>query len=148
MFYGILSIAYSATLLFYFSKQKNRAIENCAMGAFLLGSAAILTIFRVEIHTLISYIGANALAFLAYRYFNYSLINLIGEQPDLKPTFLGNLTVFSVYATVLYTIGLLFNPGYQTIFVCLAIVYISSKGGFLSKKTDRPDQGVRHPLFL
>jgi hypothetical protein len=42
MFYGILSIAYSATLLFYFSKQKNRAIENCAMGAFLLGSAAIL----------------------------------------------------------------------------------------------------------
>jgi signal transduction histidine kinase len=110
------------------------------MGAFLLGSAAILTIFRVEIHTLISYIGANALAFLAYRYFNYSLINLIGEQPDLKPTFLGNLTVFSVYATVLYTIGLLFNPGYQTIFVCLAIVYISTQAGFLSLKIYQKNQ--------
>lgn len=140
MFYGILSIAYSATLLFYFSKQKNRAIENCAIGAFLLGSAAILTIFRVEIPTLISYVGANALAFLAYRYFNYSLINLLGEQPDLKPSFLGNLTVFSVYGAVLYMIGLLLNPGYQTIFVCLAIVYITTQGGFLSLKVYQKNQ--------
>lgn len=140
MFYGILSIAYSATLLFYFSKQKNRAIENCAIGAFLLGSAAILTIFRVEIHTLVSYVGANALAFLAYRYFNYSLINLIGEQPDLKPSLLGNLTVFSMYGAALYTIGLLLNPGYQTIFVCLAIVYITAQGGFLSLKVYQKNQ--------
>jgi signal transduction histidine kinase len=134
MFYGILSIAYSVTLLFYFSKQKNRAIENCAIGAFLLGSAAILTVFRVEIHTLISYVGANALAFLAYRYFNYSLINLLDEQPDLRPSFLRNLTVFSVYSAVLYTLGILFNPGYQTIFVCLAVMYITSESGFLSLK--------------
>jgi signal transduction histidine kinase len=140
MFYGILSIAYSATLLFYFSKQKNRAIENCAIGAFMLGFAAILTIFRVEIHTLISYVGANALAFLAYRYFNYSLINLLGNQPDLKPSFLRNLIVFSVYAAVLYTIGVLFNPGYQTIFVCLAIVYITAQGGFLSLKVYQKNQ--------
>jgi signal transduction histidine kinase len=134
MFYGILSIAYSATLLFYFSKQKNRAIENCAIGAFLLGSAAILTIFRVEIHTLISYVGANALAFLAYRYFNYSLINLIGDEPDLKPSFFRNLIVFAVYSATLYSIGLLLNPGYQTVFVCLAIVYVTTEGGFLSLK--------------
>jgi signal transduction histidine kinase len=134
MFYGILSIAYSVTLLFYFSKQKNRAIENCAIGAFLLGAAAILTIFRVEIHTLISYIGANALAFIAYRYFNYSLINLLGDKPDLKPSFLRNLTVFAVYAAALYSIGLLLTPGYQTVFVCLAIVYITVEGGLLSLK--------------
>ncbi len=140
MFYGILSIAYSVTLLFYFSKQKNRSIENCAIGAFMLGCAAILTIFRVEIPPLISYVGANALAFLAYRHFNYSLINLLGEQTDLKPSFLGNLTVFSVYAAVLYTIGLLFNAGYQTIFVCLAIVYVSIKGGFLSLKVYQKNQ--------
>jgi signal transduction histidine kinase len=134
IFYGILSIAYAFTLLFYFSKQKNRAIENCALGAFLLGSAAIITVFRTEIPTLISYVGANALAFLAYRYFNYSLINLIGEQPNLKPSFLRNLSVFVIYSIALYTIGILLNPGYQTIFVCLAIVYITSESGFLSLK--------------
>lgn len=134
IFYGILSIAYAFTLLFYFSKQKNRAIENCALGAFLLGSAAIITVFRTEIPTLISYVGANALAFLAYRYFNYSLINLIGEQPNLKPSFLRNLSVFVIYAIALHTIGVLLNPGYQTIFVCLAIVYITSESGFLSLK--------------
>ena len=134
MFYGILSVAYSATLLFYFSKQKNRAIENCAIGAFLLGSAAILTIFRVEIHTLISYVGANAVAFLAYRYFYYSLINLIGDEPDLKPSFFRNLIVFAVYSVTLYSIGLLLNPGYQTVFVCLAIVYVTTEGGLLSLK--------------
>lgn len=134
IFYGILSIAYAFTLLFYFSKQKNRAIENCALGAFLLGSAAIITVFRTEIPTLISYVGANALAFLAYRYFNYSLINLIGEQPNLKPSLLRNLSVFVIYSIALYTIGILLNPGYQTIFVCLAIVYITGESGFLSLK--------------
>jgi len=134
MFYGILSIAYSATLLFYFKKQKNRAIENCAIGAFLLGTAAIITIFRADIPTIISYVGANALAFIAYRYFNYSLINLLGEQPNLKPSVLRNLTVFVLYALALYTIGILFGAGYQTIFVCLAIVYVTSESGFLSLK--------------
>lgn len=134
IFYGILSIAYSFTLLFYFSKQKNRAIENCAIGAFLLGTAAIVTVFRAEIPTVVSYVGANALAFLAYRYFNYSLINLLGEQPDLKPSFLRNLAVFTTYSVVLYTIGVLFNSGYQTIFVCLAIVYVTTESGFLSLK--------------
>ena len=134
MFYGILSIAYSATLLFYFKKQKNRAIENCAVGAFLLGAAAIITIFRADIPTIISYVGANALAFIAYRYFNYSLINLLGEQPNLKPSVIRNLTVFVLYAIALYAIGILFGPGYQTIFVCLAIVYVTSESGFLSLK--------------
>jgi len=134
MFYGILSIAYSVTLLFYFRQQKNRSIENCAIGAFLLGIAAILTIFREEIPTIISYIGANELAYLAYRYFNYSLINLLGEQPHLKPSFLRNLTVFVVYCVVLFTIGALSNPGYQTIFVCLAVAHLTYESGYLSLK--------------
>lgn len=134
MFYGILSIAYSATLLFYFPKQKNRAIENCAIGAFLLGTAAIVTIFRADIPTLISYIGANALAYIAYRYFNYSLINLLDQQPNLKPSFLRNLSVFVIYSIALYAIGVLFGSGYQTIFVSLAIVYITTESGFLSFK--------------
>ena len=134
IFYGILSIAYSFTLLFYFSKQKNRAIENCALGAFLLGFSAIITVFRLEIPTIISYVGANALAFLAYRYFNYSLINLLGEQPNLKPSLLRNLSVFVLYAAGLYTTGLLLNPGYQTIYVCLAIIYATTEGGLLSLK--------------
>ncbi|MCM0034403.1 MAG: ATP-binding protein [Burkholderiaceae bacterium] len=134
MFYGILSIAYSITLLFYFRQQKNRSIENCAIGAFLLGTAAILTIFRAEIPTLISYVGANALAYLAYRYFNYSLINLLGEQLHLKPSFLSNLTVFVAYSIALFAIGALFNPGYQTIFVCVAVAYLTCKGGYLSLK--------------
>ena len=134
MFYGILSIAYSITLLFYFRQQKNRSIENCAIGAFLLGIAAILTIFRAEIPTLISYVGANALAYLAYRYFNYSLINLLGEQLHLKPSFLSNLTVFVAYSIALFAIGALFNPGYQTIFVCVAVAYLTCKGGYLSLK--------------
>lgn len=134
MFYGILSIAYSATLLFYFPKQKNRAIENCAIGAFLLGVAAIVTIFRADIPTLISYVGANALAFIAYRYFNYSLINLLGQQPNLKPSFLRNLSVFVIYLIALYAIGVLFDSGYQTIFVSSAIVFITLESGFLSYK--------------
>lgn len=134
MFYGILSIAYSATLLFYFPKQKNRAIENCAIGAFLLGVAAIVTIFRADIPTLISYVGANALAFIAYRYFNYSLINLLGQQPNLKPSFLRNLSVFVIYSIALYAIGVLLGSGYQTIFVSLAIVFITLESGFLSYK--------------
>lgn len=134
MFYGILSIAYSVTLLFYFPKQKNRAIENCAIGAFLLGTAAIVTIFRADIPTLISYVGANALAYIAYRYFNYSLINLLGQQPNLKPSFLRNLTVFVIYSIALYAIGVLLGSGYQTIFVSLAIVYITTESGFLSYK--------------
>lgn len=134
MFYGILSIAYSVTLLFYFPKQKNRAIENCAIGAFLLGTAAIVTIFRADIPTLISYVGANALAYIAYRYFNYSLINLLGQQPNLKPSFLRNLTVFAIYSIALYAIGVLLGSGYQTIFVSLAIVYITTESGFLSFK--------------
>ncbi len=134
MFYGILSIAYSATLLFYFPKQKNRAIENCAIGAFLLGVAAIVTIFRADIPTLISYVGANALAFIAYRYFNYSLINLLGQQPNLKPSFLRNLSVFMIYSIALYAIGVLLGSGYQTIFVSLAIVFITLESGFLSYK--------------
>jgi signal transduction histidine kinase len=135
MFYGILSIAYSATLLFYFSKQKN-----CAIGAFLLGTAAIVTIFRADIPTIISYVGANAIAYIAYQYFNYSLINLLGEQPHLKPSFLRNLTVFFVYSIALYAIGAILNPGYQTIFVCLAVAHITFKSGYLSlrvfKKTN------------
>ena len=134
IFFGILSIAYSLTLLFYFAKQKNRAIENCALGAFLLGTAGIITVFRTELHTLISYVGANALAFLAYQYFNYSLINLIGAQPNLKPSFLRNLTVFTLYSLGLYATGILFNPGYQTIYVCLAMVYVTTESGFLSLK--------------
>jgi signal transduction histidine kinase len=134
MFYGILSIAYSVTLLFYFRQQKNRSIENCAIGAFLLGIAAIVTIFRAEIPTIISYVGANALAYLAYRYFNYSLINLLDEQPHLKPSFLNNLTVFVAYSIALFAIGALFNPGYQTIFVCVAVAYLTYKGGYLSLK--------------
>lgn len=134
MFYGILSIAYSVTLLFYFPKQKNRAIENCAIGAFLLGTAAIVTIFRADIPTLISYVGANALAYIAYRYFNYSLINLLGQQPNLKPSFLRNLTVFAIYSIALYAIGVLLGSGYQTIFVSLAIVHITTESGFLSFK--------------
>ena len=134
MFYGILSIAYSVTLLFYFRQQKNRAIENCAIGAFLLGFAAIITIFRADIPTIISYVGANAIAYIAYQYFNYSLINLLGEQPHLKPSFLYNLSVFFVYSIALYAIGALFNPGYQTIFVCLAVAYLTGKSGYLSLK--------------
>lgn len=134
MFYGILSIAYSVTLLFYFSKQKNRAIENCALGAFLLGTASIITIFRAEIPLIISYVGANALAFLAYRYFNYSLINLIGEETDLKPTFQRNVSIFLLYCVALYSIGELLDPGFQTIFVCLSIVYVTTESGFLSLK--------------
>jgi signal transduction histidine kinase len=134
MFYGILSIAYSVTLLFYFRQQKNRSIENCAIGAFLLGIAAIVTIFRAEIPTIISYVGANALAYLAYRYFNYSLINLLGEQPHLKPSFLRNLTVFVIYSIALYAIGALFTPGYQTIFVCAVVAYLTCEGGYLSLK--------------
>lgn len=134
MFYGILSIAYSATLLFYFPKQKNRAIENCANGAFLLGVAAIVTIFRTDIPPIISYVGANALAFIAYRYFNYSLINLLGQQPNLKPSLTRNLTVFVIYSIALYAIGVLLDPGYQTIFVSLATVYITAESGFLSFK--------------
>jgi signal transduction histidine kinase len=134
MFYGILSIAYSVTLLFYFRQQKNRSIENCAIGAFLLGTAAILTIFRAEIPTIISYVGANALAYLAYRYFNYSLLNLLGEQSHLKPSFLRNLTVFVAYSIALYAIGALFNPGYQTIFVCAVVAYLTCESGFLSLK--------------
>jgi signal transduction histidine kinase len=134
MFYGILSIAYSVTLLFYFKQQKNRSIENYAIGTFLIGIAAILTIFRAEIPTIISYVGANALAYLSYRYFNYSLINLLGEQPHLRPSFLKNLTVFLVYSIALYAIGALSNPGYQTIFVCLAVAYTTGKSGYLSLK--------------
>lgn len=134
IFYGILSIAYSFTLLFYFSKQRNRAIENCALGAFLLGTAAIITVFRSEIPTIISYVGANALAFLAYCYFNYSLINLLGEQPNLKPSLLRNLTIFFLYSVGLYATGVLLGPGYQTIYVSLAIVYVTTESGFLSLK--------------
>lgn len=134
LFYGILSIAYSATLMFYFSKRKDRAIENFAVGTFLVGIAAILTIFRAEIPTIISYVGANALAYLSYRYFNYSLINLLGEQPHLRPSFLQNLTLFVVYSIALYAIGALFNPGYQTIFVSLAVAYLTAKSGYLSLK--------------
>lgn len=134
MFYGILSIAYSVTLLFYFRKQKNRSIENCALGAFLLGAAAIITIFRTEIPLIISYVGANALAFLAYRYFNYSLINLIGEEPNLKPSFQRNVSIFLLYCVALYAIGELLDPGFQTIFVCLSIVYVTTESGFLSLK--------------
>jgi len=132
IFYGILSIAYSVTLLFYFPRQESKTIENCAVGAFLLGTAAVITVFRDDIPTLISYVGANALAFLAYRYFNYSLINLKGEQPTLRPTILNNLSTFCVYSIVLYSLGIFLNPGYQTIFVCLAVVYLTAKGGFLS----------------
>lgn len=120
--------------MFYFSKRKVRAIENFAIGAFLVGIAAILTIFRAEIPTIISYVGANALAYLSYRYFNYSLTNLLGEQPHLRPSFLQNLTLFVVYSIALYAIGALFNPGYQTIFVCLAVAYLTGKSGFLSLK--------------
>lgn len=134
MFYGILSIAYSVTLLFYFRKQKNRSIENCALGAFLLGAAAIITVFRTEIPLMISYVGANALAFLAYRYFNYSLINLIGDEPNLKPSFQRNLSIFLLYSVALFAIGELLDPGFQTIFVCLAIVYVTTESGFLSLK--------------
>jgi signal transduction histidine kinase len=134
MFYGILSIAYSATLFFYFRQQKNRSIENYAIGAFLIGIAAILTIFRAEIPTIISYVGANALAYISYRYCNYSLINLLGEQPHLRPSFLQNLSVFLVFAIALYAIGELFNAGYQTIFVCLVIAYTTGKSGYLSLK--------------
>lgn len=134
MFYGILSIAYSVTLLFYFRQQKNRSIENCAIGAFLLGTAAIVTIFRADIPTLISYVGANALAFIAYRYFNYSLINLLDQQPNLKPSFLRNLAVFTSYSIALYAIGELLGAGYQTIFVSVAIVFITIESGFLSYK--------------
>jgi len=132
IFYGILSIAYSVTLLFYFPKQENKTIENCALGAFLLGLGAIITVFRAEIPALISYIGANAVAFLAYRYFNYSLINLLGEQPTLRPSLLRNLAVFTLYSIALYAIGVLFNPGYQTIFVCLVVFYLTIEGGLLS----------------
>ena len=134
LFYGILSIAYSATLMFYFRKRKDRAIENFAIGAFLIGIAAILTIFRAEIPTIISYVGANALAYLSYRYFNYSLINLLGEQPNLRPSLLQNFTLFVAYSIALYAIGALFNPGYQTIFVCLAVAYLTAKSGYLSLK--------------
>ncbi|MDO9023619.1 MAG: histidine kinase dimerization/phospho-acceptor domain-containing protein, partial [Zwartia sp.] len=134
MFYGILSIAYSVTLLFYFSKQSNRAIENCAIGAFLMGVSVIVTIFRVDIPPLISYIGANALAFTAYRYFNYSLINLAGDQPNLKPALLRSAIIFGLYALSLYFIGATLGSGYQTIFVSLAVVLLSAQGGYLSLK--------------
>lgn len=132
IFYGILSIAYSVTLLFYFPKQENKTIENCAVGAFLLGFASFVTVFRNEIPTLISYVGANALAFLAYRYFNYSLTNLLGKEPTLRPSLLNNLIAFGLYAVALYGIGILSTPGYQTIFVCLAVAYLTAQSGFLS----------------
>jgi signal transduction histidine kinase len=134
MFYGFLSIAYAITLLLYFSKQKNRSIQNCAIGAFLMGFSVLLTIFRTEIPLWLSYVVANAIAFTAYRYFNYSMINLGDQHPNLRPSLLRSILIGAIYCTCLHFIGITLGSGYQTIFVSLAVTYLLFEGGFLSLK--------------
>lgn len=134
IFFGILSIAYAVPLFFYFSKQSNRAIENFAIASLLIGISAIVTVFRAEIPVSISYIGANALAFISYRYGNYSLINLVGDQPHLRPTARRNLIVFLLYVIALYWIGILLDARYQTVFVSICTAYLLLEGTYLSIK--------------
>lgn len=99
-----------------------------------------MTVFRAEIPLAISYFGANALAFIAYRYSNYALINLIGDQPKLQPTQRQNLLLFCLYLIGLYLTGALFGRGYQTVFVSLCVSYLSIKGAFLALKIYKKNQ--------
>jgi signal transduction histidine kinase len=132
MLHGILSIAYAIALSFYFTNRQDRSVTNWTIGGLMLGTSTIVTVFRGEIPYLISYILANAVAFQGYRFFNHSLLNLMDDFPNYRPSIFKIMSEVLGYAAILYLIGLYFGAAYQTVFVSGAAALLFIRGGFLS----------------
>jgi len=127
LIFGIISGAYSFLLLQFVSKRTDYAIMYWALGAFLIGIATSITVFRNETNLLITYVLANGIGLIGYCNLNWGIQQLLGKPPRIKINFLISISALVAYCIVLETLGIYSNESYQAIFVstllCLSSLY-------------------------
>jgi signal transduction histidine kinase len=132
LFFGVLSLIYGGALYQYRNVRYQKAIENWSLGALMLGTATLLTLFRAQIPTVVSYFFANALAFLAYAELNRALKRLALDDHSSRNNRGRDAVVLVAYTVLLLAIDAWAAPEYReavkTSFVSLAVVVLSIEG--------------------
>jgi PAS domain S-box-containing protein len=136
LFYGVLSLAYSAVLFRALPKNinDNETTSYWACGAFLIGSATLITIFRNDSNLFFTYVVANAVAFLGYLCFNFALDSMASGFSSKKRNLIISCIIFISYCLILYFIGIYLSPKFQTIFVSTMVIITSINVGILGRK--------------
>jgi len=137
IFYGLLSLAYAGTLFLYFKDRKDQSSQSWAIGSLLVGIAVLLTVFRAEIPLIVSYVFANALAYVSYRYQCFALQALLGQRLDFGRLAARCGAEMLGYAIVLIVLGHVLGPAYQTVFVSSAVIVVSLHGARLAYRLYR-----------
>ena len=127
LFYGILSLAYSAVLFRVLPKNinDNETASYWACGAFLIGSATLITIFRNDSNLFFTYVVANAIAFLGYLCFNFALDSMASKFSSKKRNLIISCIIFISYCLILYFLGIYLSPKFQTVFVSTMVIITS-----------------------
>ena len=147
IFYGILSIAYAGTLFLYFKNRKDQSAQSWAIASLLVGISVLVTVFRSDIPLVVSYVLANALAYVSYRYQGFALDALLGERLDFRRLAARGAAEVCAHAIALLAIGQWLGPVYQTVFVSGAVLGVSLHCGLLAVRLYR-SESVNLALLL
>lgn len=130
--FGLLSIIYAAGLNYYFRQEDPPAVDHLSMGALAWGISVLLTLFRGELPLLLSYFGANAIAFVANVELNRGLKVIARDAGPLKIRRWLDALFFLLYFGLLYAIHAHAPPEWRelgkTAFVSSAMVIVSVQG--------------------
>jgi len=147
LFYGILSLAYAGVLIQFLSRRKDKVIAFWSSGALCVGIATITTIFRDPSNLIVTYVGANGLAFIGYLCFNFALKEFLVRSFSIKRILLAGAAAFFGYCFILYFTGVFLGQKYQTIFISVLVVITSTYGGILGYKLYKKSK-INHASIL
>jgi len=147
LFYGILSIAYSFSLILYLGSTRRSVISLWTCGAFLLGIATILTVNRQDDNLLLTYVGANGIAFVSNILFTLSLCAILGKIYNKYKLISYSIYIWFIYCLTLNTIGTYLGPQYQTIFVSSMMALTHLFAGYYAFQIYQGNSN-RHALAL
>lgn len=132
LLFGLLSIIYAAGLHYYFRREDPPAVDHLSLGALVWGISVLLTIFRAELPLLLSYFGANAIAFVANVELNRGLKVIARDAGPLKIRRWLDAMYFLLYFGLLYAIHAHAPAQWRelgkTAFVSSAMVVVSIQG--------------------
>lgn len=132
LFFGVLSLIYSAALHQYHNARYQKVIQHWSLGTFLWGISILMTIFRTEIPLLLSYFFANALAYVANVELNRGLKRLARDDQTSHDKRWLDVLYLLAFMGALLTIDALTPAEYReaakTTFVSASIVVVSILG--------------------
>lgn len=147
LIFGIISGAYSFLLLQFISKRTDYAIIYWALGAFLIGVATSITVFRNESNLFVTYVLANGIGLIGYCNLNWGIQQILGGPRRIKKNLITSVVTLFIYCISLEAIGIYFNKNYQAIFVSTLLCISNGYAGRLGWQLYRENKNYLAIVF-